>query len=76
VNLSVSTSLRRDKDGYLVRPSLQSFKFADFIITATVADDEIARPMDYLNSATVGVGLDVLQDYLVRYQNYYSLSYA
>jgi hypothetical protein len=48
-------------------------------VTATgvhtiVPDNDIARIMYYLNCVTVGVGIDILEDDLVDYKNYYRLS--
>ena len=51
-----------------------SLNMTDYTVTTMVANDDIARLMYYLNCVTVSVGLDVLQDDLVRHQNYLSLS--
>ena len=42
--------------------------------STSVPNDDIARLMYYLRCVTVSVGLDVLQDDLVSYKNYRSLS--
>jgi len=39
-----------------------------------VPDDDIARLMYYLNCVTISLGLDILHDDLVDYQNYHRLS--
>ena len=51
-----------------------SLNMTDCSVTTSVANDDIARLMYYLHCVTVGVGLDILQDDLVRHQNYRSLS--
>ena len=43
-------------------------------VSTSVPNDDIARLMYYLRCVTVSVGLDVLQDDLVSYKNYRSLS--
>jgi Zinc finger, ZZ type len=43
-------------------------------ITVIIPDDDVARIMYYLQCVTVSCGLDLLQDELVDYNNYSSLS--
>ena len=45
-------------------------------VTTTIPDDDVARLMYYLHSVTFGVGLDILQDDLISYKQYYLLSPA
>ncbi len=53
-----------------------SLKISDYGSSTVVPDDDVARMMYYLHCVTVGVGLDILQDDLVRYKHYYQLSPA
>jgi hypothetical protein len=62
----------------LVMPTASAFSLnvKDYGVTTVIPDDDIARLMYYLNCVTIGVGLDLLQDDLVRYKDYNSLSPA
>jgi len=51
-----------------------SLNVTDCSVTTSVANDDIARLMYYLNCVTVGISLDILQDDLIHHQNYHSLS--
>ncbi|KAF5337178.1 hypothetical protein D9611_003437 [Ephemerocybe angulata] len=51
-----------------------NISFSEFGRTTTVPDDDVARLMYYLNCVTISLGLDILHDDLVDYQNYRSLS--
>jgi hypothetical protein len=53
-----------------------SLNVKDYGVTVAVPDDDVARLMYYLNCVTKGVGLDILQDDLIRYEKYRLLSPA
>jgi len=56
--------------------STLSFNVTDNSVSVFVPDDDVARLMYYLNCVTLGVGLGILQDDLVQYENYHQLSPA
>ena len=43
-------------------------------VLTSIPDNDIARLMYYLHCITVGVGMDILEDDLVDYRNYYRLT--
>jgi len=45
-------------------------------VSVSVPDNDIARIMYYLHCVTLGCGLDILQDDLVDYKNYWRLTPA
>lgn len=47
-----------------------------FGVNVVIPDNDVARVMYYLNSVTVSIGLDILEDDLVDYKNYHRLSRA
>src|SRR5258708_7386354 len=54
--------------------SALSFNVKEYGVNTIIPDDDIARLMYYLNCVTIGVGLDILQDDIVRYKDYNLLS--
>jgi len=54
--------------------SALSLNVKEYGVNTIIPDDDIARLMYYLNCVTIGVGLDILQDDIVRYKDYNRLS--